>query len=57
VFEPFYRVDAARERRAGGTGLGLAIARHATVRHGGTIAAANADGGGLIVTLRVPASS
>jgi signal transduction histidine kinase len=57
IFEPFYRVDAAREHRsAGGEGLGLAIAARAIAVHGGTIRAANADGGGLIVTLSLPTS-
>jgi two-component system sensor histidine kinase CpxA len=54
VFEPFYRVDDARARSTGGTGLGLAIAKRAVVQHGGSIRAVAADGGGLIVTIRLP---
>jgi two-component system sensor histidine kinase CpxA len=54
IFEPFYRTDAARTRSSGGTGLGLAIAQRAIVRHGGTIAARNAAGGGLEITIRLP---
>jgi two-component system sensor histidine kinase CpxA len=54
IFEPFYRTDAARTRASGGTGLGLAIARRAVERHGGTIVARNAEGGGLEVSIRLP---
>ena len=54
IFEPFYRTDTARARSSGGTGLGLAIARRAIERHGGTILAQNADGGGLEVTIELP---
>ena len=56
IFEPFYRVDAAREHRsAGGEGLGLAIASRAIALHGGNIEAANAPGGGLLVRISLPA--
>ncbi len=55
IFEPFLRVESARERRGGGAGLGLAIAAQAVRLHGGSIAAANYPGGGLEVTLRLPA--
>jgi two-component system sensor histidine kinase CpxA len=51
IFRPFYRVDDARDREAGGVGLGLAIADRAIQLHGGTVTAANAIGGGLIVTI------
>jgi len=54
IFEPFYRTDAARTRSSGGTGLGLAIARRAVERHGGTIVARNAEGGGLEVSICLP---
>jgi two-component system sensor histidine kinase CpxA len=37
-----------------GTGLGLAIARRVFLSHDGTAVAALRDGGGLIVTLRLP---
>ncbi len=57
IFEPFYRVDDARTREAGGYGLGLAIARRAVQRHGGRIAAGLAPGGGLVVTIRLPATA
>jgi two-component system sensor histidine kinase CpxA len=55
IFEPFYRVDAARNRAAGGDGLGLAIAARAIAIHGGTIYAHNLDSGGLAVQLNLPA--
>ncbi len=54
IFRPFYRVEDARERQTGGTGLGLAIAARAVHLHGGTISAANADGGGLVVEINLP---
>jgi len=54
LFEPFYRVDNARDRQSGGTGLGLAIAEQAVRLHHGTITAANADQGGLIMTITLP---
>jgi two-component system sensor histidine kinase CpxA len=57
VFRPFYRVTHARERETGGTGLGLAITERAVRLHGGTIQAANAPGGGLLVEMRLPASA
>jgi two-component system sensor histidine kinase CpxA len=55
IFEPFYRVDAARNRAVGGDGLGLAIAARAIAIHGGTIQARNLDSGGLAVHLSLPA--
>jgi two-component system, OmpR family, sensor histidine kinase CpxA len=54
IFRPFYRVDEARNREAGGVGLGLAIAERAVRLHGGTVAAANAEGGGLEITIVLP---
>ncbi|MEP6637220.1 MAG: ATP-binding protein, partial [Acidobacteriota bacterium] len=42
IFQPFYRVDDARDRVAGGVGLGLAIAERAIRLHEGTVSAANA---------------
>ena len=55
IFHPFYRVGEARERANGGTGLGLAIASRVATRHRGRIEAKNADEGGLMVTLTLPA--
>jgi len=55
IFEPFYRVDAARNRAVGGDGLGLAIAARAVGIHGGRIQARNLDAGGLVVQLSLPA--
>jgi len=54
IFEPFYRVDAARNRAVGGDGLGLAIAARAVGIHGGRIQARNLDQGGLVVQLSLP---
>src|SRR5437870_2920300 len=54
IFRPFYRVEDARDRTTGGTGLGLSIAARAVRLHRGTIKAANATEGGLIVEIRLP---
>jgi two-component system sensor histidine kinase CpxA len=56
IFEPFYRVDAARNRAVGGDGLGLAIAARAVGIHGGRIQARNLEAGGLVVQMTLPAS-
>jgi len=56
VFEPFSRVEDARERGRGGAGLGLAIARRAVTLHAGSIIARNRDDGGLEVIIRLPAN-
>jgi len=56
IFEPFYRVGDARTRQAGGVGLGLTIVDRTIRLHGGTVRAANAPGGGLVVELRLPSA-
>ena len=53
IFEPFYRVSAARDRASGGAGLGLSIAERTVKLHGGSIRAENA-GPGLLVTILLP---
>ena len=55
LFQPFYRLDDARERQTGGVGLGLAITERAVRLNGGSVRAANRPGGGLVVELRLPA--
>src|SRR5207248_5875337 len=57
LFRPFYRVGSARERESGGTGIGLAITDCAIRLHGGKARVRNACGGGLEVTLSLPASA
>ncbi|GAB4293416.1 MAG: HAMP domain-containing sensor histidine kinase [Thiohalomonadaceae bacterium] len=54
LFEPFTRVDEARERAGGGYGLGLAITSRAVQAHGGSVSAENHPEGGLLVSLRLP---
>jgi two-component system sensor histidine kinase MprB len=52
VFDRFYRADAARALP--GSGLGLAIVRQVAEAHGGRATAANADGGGALLTVTLP---
>lgn len=54
IFEPFFRVDEARNRDSGGHGLGLAIAAAAVRRHDGRISATNRQEGGLQVRVLIP---
>lgn len=54
IFEPFYRPDPSRSRQSGGAGLGLAIARRIVERHGGTLTADAASGGGARFLLTLP---
>jgi len=52
LFVPFYRGPHTDNQN--GTGLGLAITRRVFEVHGGSATAANADGGGFVVTLELP---
>ena len=54
LFDPFYRVAAARDRQSGGSGIGLAIAEQAIKLHSGTISAANLLSGGLLIEINLP---
>jgi two-component system heavy metal sensor histidine kinase CusS len=56
LFDRFFRADRSRQHGdAEGAGLGLAITRAIVAAHGGTVAAASADGCNRF-TLRFPAS-
>jgi two-component system sensor histidine kinase KdpD len=53
AFGPFQRLD---DHTGGGLGLGLAIARGFTEAQGGTLTPAETPGGGLTMTISLPAS-
>ncbi len=57
IFDPFTRVEDARDRSSGGHGLGLAIAAAAVRRHRGGIEARNRPGGGLEILMRLPVTA
>lgn len=54
VLEPFYRLEASRNRGTGGVGLGLTIARQAAEEQGGHLVLANRDDGGLRASIHLP---
>jgi two-component system sensor histidine kinase BaeS len=57
LFERFYRVGTARDRRSGGSGIGLSITRALVDAHGGHVtAASDGPGRGATFTVTLPAS-
>jgi signal transduction histidine kinase len=54
LFEPFRRLHADRVDSAKGAGLGLSIVRAVVQAHGGNVTAVPREGGGLVVTIRLP---
>jgi signal transduction histidine kinase len=56
LFEPFRRVTADRRATRQGAGLGLSIVRAVARAHGGHVHAQPRDGGGLVVTVTLPAA-
>lgn len=57
VLEPFYRLEASRNRDTGGTGLGLAIAQQLADAIGATLTLRNREGGGLDAKVQLPADT
>jgi signal transduction histidine kinase len=55
LFQPFRRLHARVASPAGGAGLGLSIVRSVAHAHGGDAHARALPGGGLEVTVRLPA--
>jgi len=53
IFDPFFRVEEARDASGGGSGLGLSIAKRAMQVHHGSITAENASPG-LLVRIAIP---
>jgi signal transduction histidine kinase len=56
IFEPYFRVPGTAAS-TDGTGLGLAIARRVFEAHGGSVRAAQRDGGGLQMEVRLPGAA
>ncbi|KAA9374986.1 HAMP domain-containing histidine kinase [Microbispora cellulosiformans] len=54
VFDPFYRLDAARSRAQGGTGLGLTIAKEIAEAHGGGLRVKESPTRGAFFVLWLP---
>jgi signal transduction histidine kinase len=54
VMEPYFRLEASRDRTTGGTGLGLSIARDIAQSHGGELRLLNVKDGGLQAIVTIP---
>jgi signal transduction histidine kinase len=52
LFDPFRRLDRNRATHPHGAGLGLSIVRSVVQAHGGQLAAATRDGGGLTIKIQ-----
>ena len=57
LFEPFRRLGSGRDPGREGVGLGLSIVRSVVRAHAGTVLAEPRDAGGLIVRVRLPATT
>ncbi|WP_063573896.1 MULTISPECIES: ATP-binding protein [Luteibacter] len=57
VFEPFFRLEASRNRDTGGIGLGLATVRAIVLDHGGTVTLRNRKDRGLRAVVSLPATA
>ena len=57
VFERFYKIDPSRGRDTAGSGLGLSIVKAIVERHGGAVTATNVPDGGMVFTIRLPATT
>ncbi|MEZ8095073.1 histidine kinase sensor domain-containing protein [Photobacterium swingsii] len=56
IFDPFTRIENARDKLSGGNGLGLAIVKESMAVMKGSVTAENCQKGGLRITLRFPKS-
>ncbi|MBV2091017.1 MAG: two-component sensor histidine kinase, partial [Candidatus Thiodiazotropha sp. (ex Ctena orbiculata)] len=56
IFEPFARLDTARDRESGGVGLGLAIVQQIARWHGGQAWVEDAASGGARFLISWPVS-
>lgn len=54
AFQPFNRLDQARNLQSGGVGLGLAIARDIARAHGGDVRLDHSELGGLRAVVQIP---
>jgi signal transduction histidine kinase len=57
IFEPFRRLRGSRVQSDRGAGLGLSIVQAVMQAHGGTVKTIPRTGGGLAITLRLPATA
>lgn len=54
VFDPFFRLEASRNRDTGGVGLGLSAARAIVREQGGELTLSNRSGQGLLARVELP---
>ena len=57
AFQPFHRLDKARNQNIEGVGLGLSISRDIIQTYGGTLTLGDSDMGGLKAQIRLPLQS